>query len=193
MGALGPEVAVDLVRRITAGDARAETSLVELCGPTLRFLTRRFSRDEADAQDLYQETLMLALEKIRRGEVREPEKLAGFLHSVAKNHCTQRYRSHRYTVEQPTAVPPDAPDQQPNPLQGLLQEERIRRTRRLLAELDTPRDREVLFRYYIAEESSTGICANLGLTSDHFYRVLHRARQRYRRLWRKQRASEDVP
>ena len=41
--------AADLVRRIAAGEEQAEAQLVERCGSTLRFLTRRFTRHEADA------------------------------------------------------------------------------------------------------------------------------------------------
>ena len=55
-----------------------------------------------------------------------------------------------------------------------------------LAELSVPRDREVLLRYYIGEEESTRICADLEIEGDHFYRVLSRARKRYRLLWEEQ-------
>ncbi len=181
---LDAAAATDLVRRIAAGEAQAEAELVERCGKTLRFLTLRFSRNEADAEDLYQETLIVALEKIRGGEVREPERLAGFLRALAKNLSTQRYRRRSYEVEQPSAEPPDAADdRRPDALGGLLHRERARLTRALLGELNVARDRDVLFRYYIAEEGSAGICADLDVDADHFYRVLSRARQRYRRLW----------
>lgn len=192
MTSLDAAAATELVRRIAAGDEQAEVELVERCGGTLRFLARRFTRDEADAEDLYQETLILALEKIRRREVREPERLGGFLRALAKNLSIQRYRRRRYDVEQPAAELPDAPDErQPNPLGGLLHRERIRVTRRVLDELPTPRDRDVLFRYYIAQDSSARICADLGIDGDHFYRVLHRARQRYRRLWEERRERRE--
>ena len=184
MSRLDAASAADLVRRIAEGDARAEVDLVERCGRTLRFLTRRFARDEADAEDLYQETLVLALEKIRQGEVREPERLAGFLRSLAKNLSIARYR--RRAVDAETAddvAVAVADDPRPGPLGDLLHGERMRRTRQLLDELNQPRDRAILFRYYIAEHSSADICGDLGLDADHFYRVLHRARTRFRQLW----------
>ncbi|MEM8932796.1 MAG: sigma-70 family RNA polymerase sigma factor [Acidobacteriota bacterium] len=184
MSTLDPTTAADLVDRIVAGDARAEAELIERCGPALRFLSRRFARGDADADDLYQDTLVVALEKIRHGEVREPERLAGFLRALAKNLSIQRYR--RRAVDAETANEPAiaiADDPRPGPLGDLLHGERIRRTRRLLDELSQPRDRAVLFRYYIAEHSSAEICSDLGLRSEHFYRVLHRARSRFQQLW----------
>lgn len=184
MSALDAASAADLVRRIAAGEDRAEAELVESCGDVLRFLARRYTRDEADAEDLYQGTLMLALEKIRRHEVREPERLGSFLRALAKNLSTQRYRRRSYSAERPMAEPPDAPDgSRPDPLDALLRSERAKLARDLLAELGVARDREVLLRYYIAEESAQRICSDLDLGAEHFYRVLHRARLRFRRLW----------
>jgi len=151
---------------------------------------------------IYQETLMVGLQKIRRGEVREPERLAGFLRALAKNLSIQRYRRKHYAVERSTDALPEAASQDlseaspvsasdtASPLQHLMEQERIHRTRQLLAEMTVPRDREVLCRYYLGEESSERICADLGLDGDHFYRVLHRARQRYRQLWEE---AEGVP
>jgi len=150
----------------------------------LRFLTRRFTRTEADAEDLYQETLILALEKIRGGEVQEPERLGAFLRSVAKNLSTQQYRGRRYGVEKSAAELPDASDEgQAGALDDLIHRERSELTRALLSEMTVARDREVLVRYYLREEKSSGICADLGIDGDHFYRVLSRARKRYRQLW----------
>jgi RNA polymerase sigma-70 factor (ECF subfamily) len=190
MKALDPETAAELVRRIVAGETAAEGELVERSRDVLHFLARRHSREEADAEDLVQETLIVALERIRRGEVEQPERLTAFLRSLLKNLSIGRYRRRRYAVERPSETLPEAPEGgsgeqtlQSGPLGELLRRERSRLTRRLLAELKVPRDREVLFRYYVAEEESGRICADLGLDGDHFYRVLHRARQRYRQLW----------
>lgn len=180
----------ELVGRIAAGDAQAEGELVARCGRTLRFLCRRFTRDEAAAEDLYQETLLLALEKIRHNKVREPEHLGAFLRSLAKNLSVKNYRRRFHQAEAPITAADNAADERaPDPLGGLLDRERVQRTRHLLAEMATPRDRTVLFRYYIGEESSAQICDDLAISGDHFYRVLHRARQRYRRLWEAQAAA----
>ena len=184
MNHLDPAESSRLVERIVRGEVDAETELVERCGRTLRFLARRHARHEADAEDLYQETLILALQKIRRSEVREPDRLAGFLRALVKNLAVQRYRRRHHVAERPDAETPEAQDEhRPTPLESLLESERNRVTRRLLGELNVSRDREILTRYYLAEDSSSEICADLGIETDHFYRVLHRARQRYRRLW----------
>lgn len=174
----------ELVRRICAGERQAETELVEQFAGPLRYLLARWTRDEATAEDLLQETLRLALEKIRTGAVREPDRLAGFLRGLAKNLSIDLYRRawSRAPVEPMDRVAEVADDRE-GPLSELLKKERADLARRLLSEMGTDRDRQVLFRFYIAEESTADICRDLELAPDHFYRVLHRARQRFRRLW----------
>jgi hypothetical protein len=52
----------------------------------------------------------------------------------------------------------------------------------VLHQLGNERDRQILLRFYIAEEDKDRISADYGLSSLQFNRVLHRARQRYREL-----------
>ncbi len=61
--------------------------------------------------------------------------------------------------------------------------ERADLVRQVIQELGTPRDRDILLRFYIAEEDKERISADFGLTSLQFNRVLHRARERYREIY----------
>jgi DNA-directed RNA polymerase specialized sigma24 family protein len=54
--------------------------------------------------------------------------------------------------------------------------------RQVIQELGTSRDRDILLRFYIAEEDKERISADFGLSSLQFNRVLHRARERYREI-----------
>ena len=55
--------------------------------------------------------------------------------------------------------------------------------RQVLDELPVERDRQLLRQFYLRQESKERICADHGLTSLQFNRVLHRARERFRELW----------
>lgn len=181
----GSEASAELVRRIVSGDPAAEAELVRRFGRALTFLARRLTRDEAAAEDLYQETFRLVIEKVRGGELREPERLPGFVSSLARNlflgSVRRSGRRQKWSGDPEAAQ--DAPDPAPGQLAGLLVRERAAAVRRVLEELRNDRDREILSRYYIADESKEDICRDLDLSDLHFNRVLFRARQRYKELF----------
>jgi DNA-directed RNA polymerase specialized sigma24 family protein len=68
-------------------------------------------------------------------------------------------------------------------LSDLLVRERADLVRQVIQELGTSRDRDILLRFYIAEEDKDRISADFGLSSLQFNRVLHRARERYREIY----------
>lgn len=182
---LGETSPADLVQRIRSGDPRAEEELIVRFGEGLTFLLRRWTRGHSDAEDLYQETFRLALEKIRRGEVRDPERLAGFLRSLARNLSIEHYRkaTRRGAREEEIESASDVTNSETGQLGQLLRKEKVGLVRRLLGELGSERDRQVLFRFYIAEEDKESIRSDLGLTAPEFNLVLFRARRRYRDLY----------
>src|SRR5262245_6177057 len=180
------EIGADLVTRILAGDELAEAELVERYSRGVAIIIRRDVRNSAVAEDLAQEVFRIALEKIRRGDVRQPEKLSGFMSSLARNLVIEHFRNsaRQQSLTEDDVSKPLA-DPTPNPLEELLQKERAAIARQIINELKSDRDRQVLFRFYIAEEGKKRICEDLGLTSLHFNRVLFRARERYRELYEK--------
>lgn len=179
------DLMADLVRRIVSGDAAAEAELVQRFSRATSFLLRRLTRDDAAADDLYQETFRLVIEKVRGGELREAERLPGFVSSLARNlflGSTRRDGRRRQRHEDPEAAE-TAPDPAPGQLAKLLARERAATVRKVLAELKNERDREILSRFYIADQDKEAICRDLQLSDLHFNRVLFRARQRYKELY----------
>jgi RNA polymerase sigma-70 factor (ECF subfamily) len=70
----------ELVRRIgTASDRKAEAELFRRMAPRIRLYGLRHLRNQAAAEDLTQQVLITTLETLRRGRLREPEKLAAFV------------------------------------------------------------------------------------------------------------------
>lgn len=60
-------------------DAAAESELCRRFAPRIRLYGRRHLRSDAAAADLVQDVLILTLQKLRAGAVREPERLASFI------------------------------------------------------------------------------------------------------------------
>ncbi len=174
----------DLVSRIRAGDRQAEAELVERYNRGVRVIIRREVGGSAIADDLYQETFCLVLEKIRRGDLREPEKLSGFVCGVARNLVIEYFRrAARREIMTLTEETTSLPHPAPNQLELLLRKEKAELVRQVLKEMPNQRDVQVLFRFYITGEEKEKICADHGLTGPQFNLVLHRARERYRELY----------
>jgi len=78
----------DLAREIAAaapGEAReAEGELYRRLAPRVRLYGLRHLRDEQAAADLMQQVLLMTIESLRAGRVRDPEKLASFVLGAAR-------------------------------------------------------------------------------------------------------------
>ena len=72
-----------LARRIAAAgaqiDSAAETELYRRLAPRVRLYGLRHLRDPHAARDLMQHVLLMTLERLRAGKVREPERIASFV------------------------------------------------------------------------------------------------------------------
>jgi len=174
----------DLISRIGKGDKQAEAQLVERYRRDVMIIIRQGVSDAAIIDDLCQETLWIVLKKIRQGDVREPEKLIGFICSVARNLVIKYFRhagrqESLTETEEIMLLPHPAPD----PLKALMQKETADLIWQILKEMPNERDSLALIRFYIAEDEKEQICADLGLTRLQLNLVLHRARARYRALY----------
>ena len=187
------ESAADLVGSIRRGDRGAEDELVRRYRRGVAIILRAECRDPSAVDDLFQETFRIALEKIREGDVRDPRKLSGFVCALARNLVIDHFRrvaARRTAGELPLAelASPGA-----DPLENLLRAERGATVNRVLGEMPSDRDRQILFRFYVVEDDKKAICRDLDLSSLHFNRVLFRARERYRELYGERANGEKKP
>ena len=175
------EIAADLVRQIAAGDAAAEETLVQRYSDGLLYLLQRLGASPELADDLHQETFRIVLERLRQRGLDDPAGLAGFLHGTARNlMLAERRKTFRRRTDADPQGLEHAVHPAPGQLSTVLLDEEAAIVRRLIAELPTDRDRQLLLRFYVAEEEKESICAALGLDSLHFNRVLFRARHRFK-------------
>lgn len=173
----------DLVRRIIARDPRAEEEMVLRYRDGVFQIVYQIVHNQSAAEDLCQETLMKALEKTRHGDVREPERLSGFVCGMARFIAIDYVRKMRSSMKaEAIGAAEQIPDPSPDPFERVLDKEKTDIVRKVIGEMKVQRDRDVLFRYYILEEDKAQICAELGLTREKFSSVIFRAHQRYKEL-----------
>src|SRR4029434_1997777 len=75
----------ELVSRICTGDTTAEAELVPRYGRGVSLILRRVAGARTAVDDLFQEVFLLAIVKVRHGELRDPDRLSGFICALARN------------------------------------------------------------------------------------------------------------
>ena len=143
------------------------------------------------ASDLLHDAVVTALQKLRAGEIRDPTNLDGYVYRVALNHFRnyrRKDKSHLENSEDP-AEPADETESRLVTDVEVAQWSRL--VKQVLQEVRLVRDRELLVRFYLQEESKEELCRAFGLTELHFNRVIHRARDRFRDLLRQRGLSKS--
>ena len=187
-------IAAGLVRRIAARDASAEGALVERYGRGILYLLRHLGAAPDLAEDLQQETFRIVIERLRQEGLADPAGLAPFLRGTARNLLiAERRKAARRRTWGDSGELAEAVAPAPSQLQTVLLDEEAEIVRKLIAELPNDRDRQLLLRFYVAEEEKERICADLGLDSLHFNRVLFRARQRFKELMERFQRGQGAP
>jgi len=176
-------VAAELVRRIGQGDREAESLLVQKYSRPLLTLMRCRVSDPDLVQDLHQDTFRIVIQRLRERGLDDPEKLAGFINRTAINlHIGVIRKSQRRKTNPNSEIVDAQADESPGPLSAVLRREAASSVQALLSEMSTARDQDILRRFYVREEEKASICASLGLSPEHFDRVISRARKRFRQI-----------
>ena len=188
------EELVDIVRRITAGDSTAEPEIIRRYERGIAVIIDNVVRNQSATEDLSQETFKIVLEKLRRGELRQPERLSGFVCSVARNAAIDYIRrARRSNLREEIGNAEHISDTAPNQLEQMLAKERSEIVRQVIGELKAERDRDVLFRYYVLEEDKDEICSDLGITRIQFNNIIYRALGRFKELYMRKVGDPDQP
>jgi RNA polymerase sigma-70 factor (ECF subfamily) len=174
-------VVVDQIRQ---GDPAGEQTLYQnLAGGARLFLQRRLGT--LDIDDKVHDLFLTIVDTIRRGEIREPERLMGFVRTVLYRQLNLEVS--RIIRSRETTSGIEAADRLsgsgPTPEQQTLANEKIALMKRVLREM-SDRDFEVLTRSYIREQSAERICADMGLTPTQFQLLKSRAKARLSELMR---------
>ena len=149
----------DLVARIQSGDRAAEARIVELFAPAVQAMARVRSRGTVDQQDISQDVLIAVITALRRGQLRDSERLGPFVAGVARNVISNELRGRRTRPSQPLA-------EEDVPVADLRDEmarrDRARMLRAALEEMSDA-DRRILVLTLVQGLKSGEIASRLGL------------------------------
>ena len=159
---LTPQQQRQLADRVHRHEPSAEDELVTRFSDRVRFLVLARTRDPEAARDLTQEVMLAVVQALRGKQLREPERLAGFVYGTARNVINNYLRTRS---RQPREDSIDAALHLESPSEPLEDRERVGLVRRALANLD-PIDRKILLLTLVEGLKPGEIGARLGLSSE---------------------------
>jgi len=175
----------DLVERIQRGEDSGMEELYKLFARGIRYyLCRQLGAQELD--DKVHDTFVIVVQAIQRGELREPERLMGFVRTVVRRqvaaHIDKVVHSRREEMDLDVGV--RIADRGRNPEQTVAFRQKVEFMLSVLASL-SDRDREILNRFYLREQTQEQICEEMGLTETQFRLLKSRAKARFGELGRR--------
>jgi len=147
-------------------DAAAEAELCRRFAPRVRLYGLRHLRDRQAAADLVQQVLMMTLERLRAGKLRDPERLASFVLGTCRMVCMDQRRgaARRQGLLEEWVVPEEAvEDAEPR----VFERERLAACLEALSE----RERSVVIASFFEESS----IEKLSLSPGNVRVIRHRA------------------
>ena len=176
---------VGLVARIQKGEDSGMEELYRLFARGIRFyLCRQLGMQELD--DKVHDTFLIVVQAIKRGDLREPERLMGFVRTVVRRqvaaHIDQVVHSRREETHLDLGV--RVADRRRNPEQNMAYLQRGDFMREILRQL-SGRDCEILTRFYLHEQTQDEICGEMNLTETQFRLLKSRAKARFGELGRR--------
>lgn len=152
-----------LVRRIEEGDREAKAELAQLFYVRVRPLASVHLRRSDLATDIAQETILAALEALRAGKLREPEKLPAFVLGIARN-LINNYRRRQAGNREVVDDPPHRPEET-DPVLARLEEQQLALVRASLLSLNQV-DRRILLLTLVQGLTPREIAPIVGLTPE---------------------------
>jgi RNA polymerase sigma factor (sigma-70 family) len=172
----------DLVERIRAGDPSAMEELYAVFAKGVRFyLWRQLGPQDLD--DKVHDVFLIITQSIQKGELREPDRLMGYVRTIVRRQVAAHIDSAVQARRNQVSIEPGMTvrDRGLDPERMAIDRQSLDLAIRLLGSLPI-RDREVLIRFYLKEQTPERICSEMNLTDTQFRLIKSRAKARYGEL-----------
>jgi RNA polymerase sigma-70 factor (ECF subfamily) len=160
----------ELARAVIDGAGRgAESSLVSRFGRRVYLYGMRHLRDEARAEDLAQDVMTVVIERLRAGEIREPDRVGSFILGTARWMAHDIRRRERRAAEVASAA-----SREVSLFVEAVEPREVERLSEALEEL-SERERAIVVLSFRDERSAQEIGEAFGLRAGHVRVIRHRA------------------
>ena len=146
----------------------------------------------SDLEDSVHDCVLAIITAVRRGDVRQPERFVGFVNTIVRRHIAQKIAeriSRRSEFDIESASP--LIFRGPSPEARAITTE-ARTIARLAMDSLSNRDRDILCRFYLLDQTEGQIRQELNLSFHVFKNIKHRAKNKFAEQWHKHAGSVSL-
>ena len=157
-------------------DRDAEGELYRRLAPRVRLYGLKHLRDAAAAADLAQDVLVMTLQRLRSGEIREPDRVVSFILGASRQMVIDRRRGETRRQRILATFAADLPPSEVSGDRYTLDSARLRRCLEVLPQ----RERTIVLMSFYDERSAADVASEVGLSAANVRVVRHRSIERLR-------------
>jgi RNA polymerase sigma-70 factor (ECF subfamily) len=145
-----------------------------------------------DLEDSVHDCVLAVITAVRRGDVRQPERFVGFVNTIVKRHIAQKI-AERIAGRSEFDIESASPliFRGPSPEARAIKTE-ARTIARLALDSLSNRDRDILRRFYLLDQTEGQIRQELNLSFHVFKNIKHRAKNKFVEQWHKHAGSVSL-
>lgn len=182
----------ELVAKVKAGEDQGMEQLYKLFSRGIRYyLCRQLGPQELE--DKVHDTFLIVVNAIRRGDLREPERLMGFVRTVVRRQVAAYIESAVHTRREQADLETGitVADRKQNPEQEAILRQKTALMKSVLESL-SQRDRDILVRFYLMEQPQEQICREMSLTETQFRLLKSRAKAKFGEIGKKKLTTSGI-
>jgi RNA polymerase sigma-70 factor (ECF subfamily) len=184
------------ISNLCAGDLPTQEHFFGYFSELLQLKLRSRLQSPHAIEDVRQETFVRVFSVLRKGGLRQPERLGAFVNTVCSRVLSEHYRSNSGGKSLNVEGRPELPDKSASALEIVVALQVKDKVREILLDL-TPRDRSLLKAVFLDERDRDEVCREFGVERDYLRVLLHRAKQEFKteyvkRLGNKMPLGENV-
>ena len=179
------------LRRLAACDLGTETHFVRYFTELMRIKLRNRMLHAPEIEDVINETFTRVLTAIKKGEIRQPERLGAYVNSVCNNVLAETYRDVSRNRHQDVDCV-DVIDPQCDIEETVYQQERQISVHSVLRKLAC-KDRAILCAHFLQEMDKDEICRMFDVDRGYMRVLLHRAKMAFQVHYKPPRRPDFPP
>jgi len=182
----------NVVERIRLGEQSAVEELYRVFSRGIRYyLCRQLGPQDLD--DRVHDCFLVVIQAIKKGDLREPGRLMGFVRTIVRRQIAGyiegmvETRKKQVDLEFGNIIP----DEKLNPEISAISKQRESLAASVLKTI-SKRDREILTRFYLHEQTQEQICREMSLTDTQFRLLKSRAKAKFGEVGKRKLESKNA-